>query len=115
MDAFSNSNPATVSILVYARPTNAVPGAQSVFSGATLRFSATNLPNANAVRVGDPDSTALTVSLWVTNGTVTVSNLTGLTFVGGRTNGTNVVFTGNTSDVNNGLESLGYASKVRWV
>ena len=113
-DASSNSNPATVSILVYARPTNAVPIAQTVFSGATLRFSATNLPVANAVRVGDPDSTTLTVSLLVTNGTVTVSNLTGVTFFENRTNGTNVVLTGLTADVNNALESLAYASKVNY-
>jgi hypothetical protein len=113
-DASSNSNPATVSILVYARPTNAVPGPQTVFSGATLRFSATNLPVANPIRVGDPDSTTLTVSLTVTNGTVTVSNLTGLTFFENRTNGTNVVLTGLTADVNNALESLGYASKVNF-
>jgi hypothetical protein len=110
-DASSNSNPATVSILVYARPTNAVPAAQSVFSGATLRFSATNLPAANGVTVGDPDSTALTVSLTVTNGTVTVSTVAGLSFVDGRTNGTNVAFTGLTAAVNAALESLAYASK----
>ena len=113
-DASSNSNPATVSILVHARPTNAVPVAQTVFSSATLRFSATNLPTANAIRVGDPDSTTLTVSLTVTNGTVLVSVINGLTFANGLTNNTNVVMSGLIANLNAALESLAYTSKTNY-
>ncbi|MEN9573075.1 MAG: hypothetical protein RL514_930 [Verrucomicrobiota bacterium] len=112
-DASSNSTPATVSILVYARPTNSVPGSQTVFSSAALRFSATNTVN-NSIRVGDPDSTALTVSLTVTNGTVLVSVTNGLTFANGLTNNTNVVLSGLSANVNAALESLGYTSKTNY-
>ena len=113
-DASSNSNPATVSILVYARPTNAVPGSQTVFSSAALRFSATNTPLANSIRVGDRDSSALTVSLTVTNGTVLVSVTNGLSFANGLTNNTNVVMTGLLGNVNAALESLAYTSKTNY-
>ena len=109
-DASSNSQPATVSISVIARPTNAVPSGQTVFSGAVLRFSATNTPLANGLRVGDPDSTELTVSLTVTNGTVRISVTNGLTFSDGRTNSTNVVLSGLIGNVNAALESLAYTS-----
>jgi hypothetical protein len=103
-----------VSILVYGRPTNTVPTAQTMFANATLRFSATNAPLPNAVRVGDPDSTELTVSLTVTNGTLTVTNLGTLAFVGGITNGTNLVFTGPLAGLNAALESLAYLSKTNY-
>ena len=112
-DYSSNSNPATVSILVYARPTNAVPGSQTVFSSTVLRFSATNTVN-NSIRVGDPDSTALMVSLTVTNGMVLVSVTNGLTFADSKTNATNVVMSGPIADVNAALESLAYTSKTNY-
>ncbi|MBI5800358.1 MAG: cadherin-like domain-containing protein [Verrucomicrobia bacterium] len=112
-DYGSNSNPATVSILVFARPTNSVPSSQTVFSSAALRFSVTNTMN-NSIRVGDPDSTALTVSLTVTNGTVLVSVTNGLTFANGLTNNTNVVLSGLSANVNAALESLAYTSKTNY-
>lgn len=108
-DHSSNSNPATVSILVYARPTNAVPGAQTVFSSATLRFSATNTVN-NAIRVSDPDSSALTLTLNVTNGTLAVSVTNGLALPNGSTNTNTLVLAGPITSLNAALESLTYVS-----
>jgi len=116
-DGALDSATVTVSISVIARPTNAVPSAQfvqKVFSGAILRFSATNLPTANALLVGDPDSSTLTVSLTVTNGTLLVSRVSGLLFANGQTNGTNLILSGLTADVNAALESLAYTSKTNY-
>ena len=108
-DYGSNSNPATVRILVYARPTNTVPGAQTVFSSAALRFSATNTVN-NAIRVGDPDSSALTLTLSVTNGTLAVTVTNGLALPNGSTNTNTLVMAGTITSLNAALESLAYVS-----
>lgn len=116
-DGAESSATVTATISVIARPTNAVPSAQftqKVFSGALLRFSETNLPTANALRVGDPDSSTLTVSLTVTNGTLVVSNLGSLLFTNGQTNGANLTFVGLTAEVNAALESLAYTSKTNY-
>jgi VCBS repeat-containing protein len=112
-DYGSNSNPATVSIIVYARPTNTVPGAQTVFSSASLRFSATNTVN-NGIRVGDPDSSALTLTLNVTNGTLTVTVTNGLTLPNGATNTNTLVMAGPIASLNAALESLAYVSNTNY-
>ena len=112
-DASSNSSPATVSILVYARPTNAVPGSQTVFSSAALRFSATNTVN-NAIRVGDPDSAALTLTLNVTNGTLAVTVTNGLALPNGATNTNTLVLAGPIASLNAALESLTYVSTTNY-
>lgn len=108
-DGLAYSDPATVTVTVAARPTNSVLAVQSVFANTTLRFSATNTPVANELRVGDPDSpTLLTVSLSVARGTVTVAGLGGIVFANGLTNGTNVVLTGSVADLNAALATLTY-------
>ncbi len=113
-DYCSNSNPATVSILVLARPTNAVPLLQRVFSSTVLRFSATNTPDANPIRVGDPDSTLLTVTLAVTNGTLDLTVTNGLDLPNGFTGTNALVLSGTIADLNAALESLAYRSTTNY-
>ncbi len=113
-DYGSNSNPATVSLLVYARPTNAVPPLQRVFSSTVLRFSVTNMPDANALRVGDPDSTVLTVSLAVTNGTLSLTVTNGLDLPNGFAGSNALVLAGTIADLNAALESLAYRSTTNY-
>jgi hypothetical protein len=114
-DASSNSTPATVSISVLARPViTPPPGKQRVFSSAALRFSATNAPDINAIRVSDPDSTALTLTLTVTNGTLAVTVTNGLTFPNGVTNTNSLVLAGLIANLNDALESLAYISVTNY-
>ncbi len=107
-DGTDSSVEATVTLTVAARPTNSVPGTQTLFANSVLRFSATNTPLANALRVGDPDSPTLTVALSVKSGTLQVTNLGALTFVNGLTNGSNVVMSGLVAELNAALEGLAY-------
>ncbi|KAF0181704.1 MAG: repeat-containing protein [Limisphaerales bacterium] len=110
-DASSNSTAATVSLSVPARPViTPPPGRQRVFSSAALRFSATNAPDLNAIRVADPDSSTLTLTLTVTNGTLGVTVTNGLTFPNGSTNTNTLVLAGPITDLNAALESLAYVS-----
>jgi VCBS repeat-containing protein len=114
-DASSNSTPATVSISVLARPViTPPPGQQRVFSSAALRFSATNAPDLNAIRVSDPDSTALTLTLTVTNGTLGIGVTNGLAFPNGFTNTNTLVLTGLITNLNDALESLAYVSTTNF-
>ena len=110
-DASSNSTPASVSLNVLARPVYAPPpGQQRVFSSAALRFSATNAPDSNAIRVADPDSSTLTLTLTVSNGTLGVTVTNGLTFPNGSTNTNTLVLTGLIANLNAALEGLAYVS-----
>ncbi|WP_150468894.1 DUF4347 domain-containing protein, partial [Cysteiniphilum sp. SYW-8] len=59
-------------------PVNTVPGAQSVDEDSTLVF---NTANSNLISVADADHAALSVTLTVTKGRLTLSQTTGLTFV----------------------------------
>jgi len=114
-DGSSNSTPATVSLSVLARPViTPPPGRQRVFSSAALRFSATNAPDINAIRVSDPDSTALTLVLTVTNGTLAVTVTNGLSLPNGSHNTNALVLAGLTTDLNAALESLAYVSVTNY-
>ncbi|MEQ2007849.1 MAG: tandem-95 repeat protein [Limisphaerales bacterium] len=114
-DASSNSTPATVSLIVLARPViTPPPGKQRVFSSAALRFSATNAPDLNAIRVSDPDSTALTLTLTVTNGTLAVTVTNGLALPNGSTSTNTLVMAGAIASLNAALESLAYVSTTNY-
>lgn len=106
-DAISNSEPATVGINVLARPTNSIPGDQTVFQNGVLRFSGSNSSNANALRVGDPDSGTLSLSLTVSNGSLTVTATNDLAFPNG-TSSSNLLMLGEVDALNAALESLVY-------
>lgn len=114
-DGTDNSAPATVSLTVLARPAiTAPPGQQRVFSSAALRFSATNAPDINAIRVGDPDSPELTLMLNVTNGTLAITVTNGLTLPNGSTNTNTLVLAGPVASLNAALESLAYRSVTNY-
>ena len=117
-DPDSLTDTATVTVIVYAKPINALPevefdGAgepipQKVFQNTSLIFSATNTP-PNGISVSDPDSEALTVTIGVTNGVLMASRTLGLEFAGGVSMGTNtLVMSGLKADLNAALEGLAY-------
>ncbi|MBI5800997.1 MAG: tandem-95 repeat protein [Verrucomicrobia bacterium] len=114
-DGTDNSAPGTVSLTVLARPVvTPPPGKQRVFTSAALRFSATNAPDINAVRVSDPDSTELTLTLTVTNGTLAVTVTNGLALPNGFTNTNTLVLAGPITSLNAALESLAYRSVTNY-
>jgi hypothetical protein len=87
-------------------PLNTVPGAQSVNQNVTLVFSS---GNGNAISIADIDGVAPQVTLGVTNGDLTLSGITGLSFtVGDGTNDATMTFTGAIADINNALQGLIY-------
>lgn len=88
-------------------PVNTVPGAQEEdFTDAgDLVFSAAN---GNQISVGDADDDSLSVTLAVSNGTLTLSGTDGLTFESGGNGTGTMTFTGSIDDINAALNGLGY-------
>jgi YVTN family beta-propeller protein len=87
-------------------PVNTVPAALSINEDTALNFT-----GANAVSVADPDAGAgaIQIQLSVTNGTLTMTTLTGLTFtVGDGTADAAMTFTGTLAAVNTALATLRY-------
>jgi VCBS repeat-containing protein len=93
-------------------PENLVPGGQSTNEDTQRVF---NTSNRNLISVSDRDagSNPVGVSLRVTNGTLTLSGTSGLTFSpvstnNDGTNDTSMFFTGTLSSINNALNGLRY-------
>jgi VCBS repeat-containing protein len=87
-------------------PVNAVPVAQTVNEDSPLVFSAAN---GNSITVSDVDLNGgmIGVRLVATNGTLTLSSITGLTFANGDGDSdTSMVFAGTIADVNAALDGL---------
>ncbi|WP_345530972.1 putative Ig domain-containing protein [Viridibacterium curvum] len=107
--SLTGSDSATISITaVNDAPINTVPGAQSTDEDTPLVFSSGN-GNLIAVTSVDLGSGELEVTLSVTNGTLTLASLTGLTFSTGDGSGdASMVFTGVLADVNNALNGLSF-------
>jgi YVTN family beta-propeller protein len=85
-------------------PVNTVPGAQSINEDTAFNFT-----GANTVSVADVDAAAgaMQIQLSVTNGTLTMTTLTGLSFaVGDGTADAAMTFTGTLSAVNMALATL---------
>ena len=83
-------------------PVNTVPGAQSTNEDTTLTLT-------DAFSVSDPDvqSDPLQVTLTGTNGTLTLTDLSGLTFgAGDGTNDATMTFTGTPDDVNDAIDGV---------
>ncbi|MGB5676410.1 MAG: DUF2341 domain-containing protein, partial [Gammaproteobacteria bacterium] len=96
---------ASSDITVNAYPINNLPGAQTTAEDATIIFNTTN---GNLISVTDTPGDTLTVTLSVDNGTLTLSQTTGLTFDDG-TNGTaTMIITGTVGDINAALDGLQY-------
>ncbi len=87
-------------------PVNTVPGPQATAEDTALIFSS---GNGNPILVDDPDigTSLVEVTLAATNGTISLSQLTGLSFTtGGGTGDTVMTFTGTTADINAALNGL---------
>jgi membrane-bound inhibitor of C-type lysozyme len=85
-------------------PINTVPTIQTINEDSTLTFSN---ENSNQISIIDSDAgtNPVKVKLTTTNGTLTLSGNTGLTFITG-TNEAEMVFTGTVTDVNTALEGI---------
>jgi len=95
-------------------PTNTVPTAQSINEDTTLVFSS---GNGNLVSIADVDagSSNVQVTLTVTNGTLTLSGITGLSFtVGDGTADTTMTFTGTVNAINTALAGMGYSPTANY-
>jgi large repetitive protein len=98
---------ATVSVQVTPvndAPVNTVPAAQSTVEDTPQVFSAAN---GNAITVADPDGGTITTTLTVTNGTLTLGTVAGVTVFG---NGTGTVVVSSTAAlINMALNGLSFA------
>ena len=95
-------------------PTNSVPGPQTVSEDTALVFSATN---GNAISIADADAgtAAMQVTLSVSNGTTTLAQTTGLTFVTGTGTGNpTMTFTGTIANVNAALNGLRFNANANY-
>lgn len=89
-------------------PVNTVPVAQSTLEDVTKVFS---LANGNAISVADVEIGAnpLQITLTAAGGTITLGQLTGLSFsVGDGTSDATMTFTGTAANVNAALNGLSY-------
>ncbi|NJL79542.1 MAG: hypothetical protein HC917_13095 [Richelia sp. SM2_1_7] len=89
-------------------PINTIPQNQiTVDEDTDLVFTGDKL-----IRISDVDANEgtgeLKVTLAVTQGRLTLQQTTGLTFASDNSNGTQIIFTGTVTDINQALESLVY-------
>ncbi len=93
-------------------PVNNVPGTQTVNKNNQLVFS-TGHGNAISITDSDISSNTMQVSLTATNGTVTLSTTSGLTFLtGSGTNDTSDSFTGTLVKLNAALSGLVFTPTI---
>ncbi|WP_170116023.1 Ig-like domain-containing protein [Brenneria roseae] len=89
-------------------PVNSVPGAQNVAQGGILVF---NSANGNLISVSDVDigSNSMSITLLATHGVLTLSSVTGLTFlIGSGIGDATMMFIGSLSDINSALNGMYY-------
>ena len=106
----------TVNITVNAvddAPVNSVPAAQSTNEDTALVFSA---GNSNLVSISDVDAGAATVQtqLTVTNGTLSLSGVAGLTFVGGANGTATMTVQGTIGAINTAMAGMSYAPTANY-
>ncbi|MDQ1537563.1 MAG: hypothetical protein QOE58_1956, partial [Actinomycetota bacterium] len=110
-DGELNSNTASRTITLTAvndAPVNSIPGSQTIFENTAQVFST---GNGNLISISDPDAASSTVQVQLvsTNGTTTLSGITGLTFsVGDGTADATMTFTGTITNVNLRLAGLSF-------
>ncbi len=106
---------ATVAITVNAVddvPGLIVPAAQATQEDAAIVFS---VANSNAISVSDTDSSTLTVSLSVAQGTLTLAGVAGLAFtIGDGTGDASMTFSGTASAINTALNGLQYQPTINY-
>jgi hypothetical protein len=100
--------PISVAVVTTANqaPVNLVPGAQTAFVNTPLVFS---VSNGNVIATSDPDAgtNPIRVTLTASQGTVTLSTKTGLTFfVGDGTADAVMTFQGTLTAINNALNGM---------
>jgi hypothetical protein len=85
-------------------PANSVPGAQNTAEDTALTF---NSANSNLITVSDVDASVLKVTLTATNGKLSLSGITGLSFnTGTGTNDSVMTFTGSAANINTALNGM---------
>ncbi|HVG33238.1 MAG TPA: putative Ig domain-containing protein, partial [Pyrinomonadaceae bacterium] len=87
-------------------PVNTVPGAQSMLEDGALVFN-----GSNPISIADTDAgnNPVEVTLAATNGVVSLSGITGLSFTSGDGAGdATMTFTGSIADINSALNGLSY-------
>jgi YVTN family beta-propeller protein/VCBS repeat-containing protein len=101
-------NISTLDTVANNAPVNSVPGAQTMVRNGRLTFSAAS---GNRISMTDSDagSNPVQVQLTVTNGTLTLTSLTGLTFsVGDGASDATMTFSGTAANVANALAWIVY-------
>jgi hypothetical protein len=107
----SEADSETVTLAVSAvndAPVNGLPVAQSVQQDGTLVF---NAGNSNLISIGDVDAggSTMRVTLTASNGLLTLSGITGLSFgVGSGTGDATMTFDGTMVDINNALNGMSF-------
>lgn len=88
-------------------PVIVVPSQQTFFTDFDNRFSDTN---DNQISVSDVDDNGgqFTIDLTVSQGALTISDETGLTYNAGSNNSSAMAFTGTINDINNALNGMRY-------
>ncbi len=90
-------------------PVNTVPGPQSTLMSEALIFSGATAISISDVDVPETPGALLQVTLNVSQGTLTLSQITGLLFTSGDgTSDNNLTFTGTLQDINAALDGLIY-------
>ncbi|MCA9061772.1 MAG: DUF4347 domain-containing protein, partial [Planctomycetaceae bacterium] len=93
-------------------PLNAVPGDQTTPEDTALVF---NAANGNLLQINDDAAASLSVTLAVTNGTLTLSGTTGLTFtVGDGTADATMTMSGTVENINSALSGLSYSPTANY-
>ncbi|HYC53038.1 MAG TPA: DUF4347 domain-containing protein, partial [Gemmatimonadaceae bacterium] len=114
-DSAGLSDTDTVSITVNPvadAPVNVVPGAQTAARNADFYFGAAY---GNAVSVSDADTANLTVTVSVTNGTLSLSGTSGLSFSAGDGAGdASMTFSGSQAAINAALEGMRYTPTTNY-
>src|SRR5204862_343444 len=105
-----------VSITVSAvndAPVNTVPAAQTTNEDTNLVFSS---GNGNLISISDVDaaSSSVKVTLTVTNGTLTLSGISGLTFTSGSNGSASMAFTGTVTNINTALAGMAYRGSTNY-
>ena len=101
------SNAASVTITVLAQndaPVLTLPGSQTVDEDTTLQITGISVADVDV----DEGTGQLSVSLSVANGTLDVTDLSGITISSGSNNSSALTLTGSLADLNNALANLFY-------
>ncbi len=96
-------------VAVITQPVNALPGPQSVVEDSPLFFSSSA---GNALSVTDANNTSLTVQVQVTNGTLTLGSVTGLTVTGNSSAA--LTASGTVTNLNAGLNGARFSPSANY-